>query len=67
MRAHMQANLGYYGGNVSRLLHEASFGRLTWPPALGRVVDVSMGKATTAYGAATCPTWTIVADVRGAG
>ena len=53
---------GGYSGNISRFLHESSFGRLRWPASLGKVVDVNMNKAASTYG--TCNGGTILEDVR---
>ena len=53
---------GSYSGNISRFLHESSFGRLRWPASLGKVVDVNMNKAASTYG--TCNGGTILEDVR---
>ena len=50
-----------YAGNLSRFLHDSSFGRLRWPASLGKVVNVNMGKATSAYGA--CDGGKIASDV----
>ena len=55
------SNVGY-SGNLSRFLHESSFGRLRWPASLGKVVDVNMNKAASTYG--TCNGGTILEDVR---
>ena len=50
-----------YSGNLSRFLHESSFGRLRWPASLGKVVNVNMNKATSVYG--NCDGGAIVRDV----
>jgi hypothetical protein len=50
-----------YAGNVSRFLHDSSFGRLRWPASLGKVVNVNMNKATSVYGG--CDINAIVRDV----
>ena len=50
-----------YAGNLSRFLHESSFGRLRWPASLGKVVNVNMRKATSVYGA--CDGGAIARDV----
>ena len=50
-----------YAGNLSRFLHDSSFGRLRWPASLGKVVNVNMGKASKAYGA--CDGGKIASDV----
>merc|ERR1712166_858360 len=55
---------GGYSGNISRFLHESSFGRLRWPASLGKVVDVNVNKAASTYG--TCNYNAIVKDVRAA-
>ena len=50
-----------YAGNLSRFLHDSSFGRLRWPASLGKVVNVDMNKATSVYGA--CDGGAITRDV----
>ena len=50
-----------YAGNLSRFLHDSSFGRLRWPASLGKVVNVNMNKAASTYG--NCSGGTIASDV----
>jgi len=58
---------GGYSGNISRFLHESSFGRLRWPASLGKVVDVNVNKAASTYGSCNYNAQdAIVKDVRAA-
>ena len=56
-----------YTGNLSRFLHDSSFGRLRWPASLGKVVDVNVNKAASTYGSCNYNAQdAIVKDVRAA-
>ena len=63
---HPGANLGLshrYVGNVSRMFHDASFGRLKWPESRGRVMDCNIGQPVSVHGS-SCRSSSIIATVK---
>jgi len=56
-------NTHRYEGNVSRMFHDASFGRLKWPESRGRIMDCNIGQPVSVHGS-SCSSGSIVSTIK---